>query len=115
MLPLAEYRDRQERLRAAMVERGIDAVYLSFTPNLDYVAGLADPAAGRHRDPPPGDWLTGAFYTQNDELIVLAPRMDQKWVVPAVEAVPWVSGAADLRGSGGPGAGLQGDRDRSSA
>ena len=41
MLPLAEYRDRQQRLRAAMAERGVDAVYLSFTPNLDYVAGLA--------------------------------------------------------------------------
>src|SRR5437762_1095424 len=35
VLPLAEYRDRQQRLRAAMVERGIDAVYLAFTPNLD--------------------------------------------------------------------------------
>ena len=73
-----------------MAERGIDAVYLSFTPNLDYVAGLATRRRGATETRHPGDWLTGAFYTQNDELIVLAPRMDQKWVVPAVEAVPWV-------------------------
>jgi Xaa-Pro dipeptidase len=90
VLPLAEYRDRQQRLRAAMVERGIDAVYLSFTPNLDYVAGLPTRRRGATETRHPGDWLTGAFYTQNDELIVLAPRMDQKWVEPAVEAVPWV-------------------------
>jgi len=90
VLPLAEYRDRQQRLRAAMAERGVDAVYLSFTPNLDYVAGLATRRRGATETRHPGDWLTGAFYTQNDELVVLAPRMDQRWVEPAVEAVPWV-------------------------
>ena len=90
MLPLAEYRDRQQRLRAAMAERGIDAVYLSFTPNLDYVAALPTRRRGATETRHPGDWLTGAFYTQNDELVVLSPRMDQRWVEPAVEAVPWV-------------------------
>jgi Xaa-Pro aminopeptidase len=73
-----------------MAERGVDAVYLSFTPNLDYVAGLATRRRGATETRHPGDWLTGAFYTQNDELVVLAPRMDQRWVEPAVEAVPWV-------------------------
>src|SRR4051812_14970670 len=91
VLPLDEYRGRQQRLLAPMAERGIDAVYLSFTPNLDYFAGLPTRRRGATETRHPGDWLTGAFYTQNDEMIVLAPRMDQKWVVPAVEAVPWVS------------------------
>ena len=90
MLPLAEYRDRQERLRAAMVERGVDAVYLSFTPNLDYVAGLPTRRRGATETRHPGDWLTGAFYTLNDDFVVLSPRMDQRWIEPAVEAVPWV-------------------------
>jgi len=90
VLPLAEYRDRQQRLRAAMAERGIDAVYLSFTPNLDYVAALPTRRRGATETRHPGDWLTGAFYTQKDELVVLSPRMDQRWVEPAVEAVPWV-------------------------
>jgi Xaa-Pro aminopeptidase len=90
VLPLAEYRDRQQRLRAAMAERGIDAVYLSFTPNLDYVAALPTRRRGATETRHPGDWLTGALYTQNDEFVVLSPRMDQRWVEPAVEAVPWV-------------------------
>jgi len=90
MLPLDEYRERQQRLRAAMAERGVDAVYLPFTPNLDYLAGLATRRRGATETRHPGDWLTGAFYTQNDELIVVAPRMDQRWAEPAVEAVPWV-------------------------
>src|SRR4051794_36333073 len=90
VLPLTEYRERQQRLRAAMAERGIDAIYLSFTPTLAYIAGLPTRRRGATETRHPGDWLTGAFYTQNDELIVMAPRMDQRWVVPAVEAVPWI-------------------------
>jgi Xaa-Pro aminopeptidase len=86
----AEYRDRQQRLRSAMAERDIDAVFFSFTPNLGYVSGLQHKRRGATETRHPGDWLTGAFYTQRGEFVVVAPRMDQKWVEQEVEGRPWV-------------------------
>ncbi len=55
MIQDAEYRERQGRLRAAMAERGVDAVFFSFTPNLDYVSGLPVRRRGATETRHPGD------------------------------------------------------------
>jgi Xaa-Pro dipeptidase len=72
MLPPANQR-RIERVRSAMRENGIDALYLTYGPDFQYVTGLEEPVTwrvGRQF----GDWITGLVLPlEGEPVLILRP------------------------------------------
>ena len=70
-----EYAARRERLAAKLAERGIDALFLPPSADLEYLTGV-------ERDLPSfgeiiyaHDWVTGAFFAPGREPLFVLPRM----------------------------------------
>jgi Xaa-Pro dipeptidase len=91
---MIDHAARLKRLRSVMAQRGIDLIFLPKSTNLHYLTGLkrGEPNYGNVHHP--GEWISGAWITQDRDPIITLPRMvAEKVVLPGYD----IRGLPDTR------------------
>ena len=70
-----EYADRRERLAASLEERGLDAIFLPPSSDLEYLTGLERDLPSFGNLSYAHGWVAGAFLAQGREPLFVLPRM----------------------------------------
>ncbi len=70
-----DYSQRLARVQQAMAASGVDLLFLNASTNLQYLTGIARDEPNYGNTMYPGEWLTGAWVTQQGAPILTLPRM----------------------------------------
>ena len=72
---MVDFAARLMRVQQAMIEHGIDLMFLPPSANLHYVTGIAREEQNYGNTMYPGDWMTGAWIAQGGAPVLTVPRM----------------------------------------
>jgi Xaa-Pro aminopeptidase len=75
VLPETEYAERRERLSARMEKRGIDALFVPQSSDLEYLTGLERDVPSFGQSAYAHGWVLGAFIVPGEEPLYVLPRM----------------------------------------
>jgi Xaa-Pro dipeptidase len=75
VIPESEYAERREKLAERMQERGIDALFLPPSSDLEYLTGLERDLPSFGQSSYAHGWVTGVFFAPGREPLYVLPRM----------------------------------------
>ena len=87
----AVYRRRLDLVYARMSQRGIHALYLPPSGDLEYLTGFRRRKAAHTDIVQPADWMFGALITPYAGVYVLAPYMVTSYAIAQAAVKPWIN------------------------
>src|SRR5262245_57038828 len=72
---MPDFRARLRAVQQRMAEQGVDALFLSRSTNLHYLAGIPREEPNFGNTIYPGEWLTGAWVAPDRPPVLTLPRM----------------------------------------
>lgn len=84
-----DYQGRLARVRAAMAEQEIAAMFLPRAANLFYLTGVRRQVEHGTDHNAYGDWLSGGYFGQDGPVRLVVPRMGGSYFIAEAAGKPW--------------------------